>query len=252
MAGLMSVNGTPDGDPLRMGVPIVDLATGLNAAIGILLALVERGRSGKGQFVESTLYDSAVALLHPYLANFLMSGRKPARTGNAHPNIAPYDCFSTATGLIFLGVGNDRQFARLCDMIGATEIAGDARFATNGDRSRNRAALREALEVRLAGLDGRSLADRLLEEGVPCGPVLEIPEVAEHPHTLHREMLLDTDGYRGFGVPVKLSRTPGGLRSTPRSFGADTREVLAEAGYDADEIDGLVEAGAALDRPKGG
>ncbi|HLY58789.1 MAG TPA: CoA transferase [Stellaceae bacterium] len=250
MSGLMSINGLPEGDPLRLGTPVADLATGLNATIGILLALIERGRSGKGQFVEATLYDSGIALLHPHLANFLMSGKTPGRTGNAHPNIAPYDCFETANGAIFLGVGNDRQFARFCDKIGAPVLAADPRFLTNGDRSRNRVPLRAELEALLAKVDGRAFADELLNEGVPCGPVLNIPEVAAHPHTLHREMIVESGEYRGFGVPVKLSRTPGGVASTPRPFGADTRELLAAAGYDPGTVDTLIDEGIAFDRRK--
>ena len=247
MAGLMSVNGEQERGPVRLGVPAVDLATGLNAAIGILLALVERGKSGSGQFVEATLYDSAVALLHPQLANFLMSGRTPGRTGNAHPNIAPYDCFATATVPIFLGIGNDRQFARFCERIEAPALALDPRFLTNGERSRNREALAAAIGAKLAPLDGRMLAATLLDEGVPCGPVLDVAEVAAHPHTRHREMLIDREDYRGFGVPVKLDRTPGAVRSSPRRFGADTRAVLAEAGYDEATIETLLASGAALD-----
>jgi formyl-CoA transferase len=248
MAGLMSVNGDPAGPPMRLGVPMVDLATGLNAAIGILLALVERGRSGRGQSVEAALYDSAVALLHPHLANFFLSGKTPARTGNAHPNISPYDCYETATGAIFVGVGNDRQFVRFCALIGAPALPEDERFRSNRDRVVNRAELTAALAPILAALDGRKLAETLLDEGVPCGPVLSVPEVVAHPHTIARDMVVEAEGYRGFGTPIKLSRTPGGLRSAPERFGESTRAVLTAAGYDPDEIAALIEAGVALDR----
>jgi formyl-CoA transferase len=104
------------------------------------------------------------------------------------------------------------------------------------------------LQAKLARIDGRRLTETLLEEGVPCGPVLEIPDVAAHPHTLHRQMVVERDGYRGFGIPVKLARTPGAITSIPRDFGADTRAVLTEAGYDSDAIDTLIDQGAALDR----
>jgi formyl-CoA transferase len=246
MAGLMSVNGEAGGEPLRIGIPLVDMATGLNAAIGILLALIERGKSGLGQFVESALYDSAVALLHPHLANFLMSGKKPVRIGNAHPNVAPYDCFQSRNVAIFLGIGNDGQFAKFCKLVGHPEWLDDPRFANNGLRGQNRAALRELIAGVLSGLDGQEIADRLLESGVPCGPVLEIDAVVDHPHTRHRQMVVEQDGYRGFGTPVKLSRTPGSVRSLPQSFGAATRRVLAAAGYADDEIDALIAEEVAL------
>ena len=249
MAGLMSVNGDVGGEPLRIGIPLVDLSTGLNAMIGILLALVERGRSGQGQFVEASLFDSAVALLHPHLANFFLSGKNPVRSGNAHPNVAPYDCFATKTVSIFLGVGNDGQFAKFAKTVGHPEWLEDPRFASNSLRGQNRAALRAEIAPVLAALDGQPIADTLLEAGVPCGPVLELDAVVDHPHTKHREMVVEQDGYRGFGTQVKLSRTPGGVRTVPQAFGAATRRVLEAAGYSAADIDALIEEQVAFDRP---
>jgi formyl-CoA transferase len=250
MAGLMSLNGEPEGAPVRVGVPVVDLATGMNATIAILLALQERQRSGRGQFVEVTLYDSAVALLHPYSANWFLSRKAPARTGNQHPNVSPYDQYRTKTKRIFVAVGNDRQFQRFCAEIGRPELVSDPRFRTNADRVTNRAALREELEAGLASIDGEQLAMTLLDKGVPCGPVLDVPDVLDHPHTRHREMVVERGGYRGTGNPVKLSRTPASLRSTPPAFGSATREVLVEAGYSEAEIDALFASGAALETPR--
>ncbi len=181
----------------------------MNATIAILMALLERARSGKGQFVEATLYDSAVALLHPHMANFFLSGKPPQRTGNAHSNVSPYDQFKTGTKRVFLAIGNDRQFARLCAEIGRPDLAEDPRFLTNRDRNVNRAALRVELEAALSQVDGEALTTKLLEEGVPAGPVLDVPDVINHPHTKHRLMVVEKDGYRGTGNPVKLSRTPG-------------------------------------------
>ena len=247
MAGLMSINGDPEGPPVRIGAPVVDLATGMNAAIGILMALLERARSGRGQFVDATLFDSGVALQHPHMANFFLSGQPPLRTGNAHTNIYPYDAFPTRTKPIFVAIGNDRQFARFLEEIGRPDLAKDPRFLTNADRSRNRDALRPLLQAALAAVDGEAVATRLLGLGVPCGPVLDVPDVVAHPHTRHRDMVVDEAGYRGTGTPVKLSRTPGGVRRLPPAFGADTRAVLAEAGYRADEIDALVAEGVAFD-----
>ena len=243
MAGLMSLNGEAEGEPLRVGMPVVDLATGLNAAIAIMMALQERARSGKGQFVEATLYDCAVALLHPYAANWFLSGKPPRRTGNAHPNVAPYDQFHTKTKRIFLAIGNNRQFARFCAEIGRPELAEDARFRDNKDRVTNRAALRAELEGAMAAIDGEALTARLLDRGVPCGLVQELPDVLTHPHTRHRNMIYEQDEYRGVGTPLKLSRTPPGLRRTPPRFGEADRAVLQEAGYSEAEIDRLIQAG---------
>ena len=219
LAGLMSVNGEPDergGEPLRVGLPVVDMVTGLNTAIGILMALQERQRSGRGQVVEVALYDAGLSLLHPHAANHLLDGRVPRRSGNAHPNICPYDTYATATGKIFLAVGNDRQFATLCRMIGADDLPGDPRFASNGQRSVHRVALKERLEAALADADVRELADRLVRAGVPCAPIQDVPTALADPHTAHRGMVVSIgQDYRGVASPVKLSRTPASYRLAP-------------------------------------
>jgi crotonobetainyl-CoA:carnitine CoA-transferase CaiB-like acyl-CoA transferase len=251
MAGLMSINGEPDGPPLRVGTPVVDLSSGLNATIAILLALQERQRSGRGQFVEATLYDSAIALLYPYSANWLLSHQPPKRTGNAHPNVSPYDQFRTKTRRIFLGVGNDRQFAKLCEEIGRTDLLQNPLFRRNADRLTNRAALRRELEGALAEIDGEALALRLLDKGVPCGPVLDIPDVINHPHTRHRGMVTKLGEYSGIGNPVKLTRTPARVRLPPPEFGSASREILAEAGYSQAEIDALVASGVVSEQRRG-
>lgn len=242
-SGLMSLNGEAGGDPLRVGVPVVDMATGLNAAVAILMALYERQRSGKGQFVEATLYDCSVALLHPYAANWFLGGKAPTLTGNAHPNVAPYDQFRTKTKRIFLAIGNDRQFARFCAEIGRPELTEDPRFRRNSDRNANRPALRQEIEGAMAALDGEALTMRLLARGVPCGVVQTLPDALTHPHTHHRNMVYERGEYKAVGAPVKLSRTPPGLRRTPPKFGEANREVLREAGYGDAEIDALIGEG---------
>lgn len=225
MSGLMSINGSPDGPPTRMGVPVVDLATGLYAVIGILLALHERTASGRGQFVDAALFDCGVALLHPHLANYLASGVLPKRTGNAHPNITPYDTYRTGTVDLFVAVGNDAQFRKLCALLGAPTIADDERFATNQSRTSHRDALKVALEQLLAQHDGASLAVRLNAAGVPAGPVLTLGQLVEHPHTHHREMIVEMLNYRGTGSPIKLSRTPATYRLPPPAFGEHNEEI---------------------------
>lgn len=243
MAGLMSVNGEGEGGPLRIGLPIVDMVTGLNALAGILLALNERQRSGLGQSLDISLYDCGLSLLHPHLPNYFASGKTPKRTGNAHPNIAPYDSYRTAGEPIFLAVGNDRQFARLCRELGVSELLEDPRFADNGQRSVNRLALKQALERHLVAHDGASLAPRLIGLGVPCGSIATVDQVVTHPHTRHRGLLVELDGYRGIGSPVKLSRTPASYRTVPPTLGQDTRAVLQGLGLDEPTIAKLLASG---------
>ncbi len=249
-AGIMSVNGTPQSGPMRVGTPIVDLGAGLIAANAVLMALLERERSGAGQFVEVSLYDSAISLLHPQAANWFMSNETPRLIGNSHPNISPYDQFRTATGLVFLAVGNDRQFRRLCAELGEPGLADDARFTSNADRVANRAALSAELERLLAGHDGVALCERLLARGVAAGPVLDVAEVMNHPHTRHRDMVVRLGDYRGTGIPIKFARTPGAPQMPPPGFGEHGREVLAEAGYSEAEIEALAAAGVLVAKRK--
>ncbi|SMH36495.1 formyl-CoA transferase [Mesorhizobium australicum] len=232
--GIMSVNGELGGDPLRVGLPVVDMVTGLNAVIGILLALNERTLSGKGQFVETTLYDCGISLLHPHLPNYYLSGKVPGPSGNAHPNICPYDTFATGTEPIFLAVGNNRQFETLCRIIGRPDLPGDARFASNGERNVNRDALKVELERALAGFECDPLADTLIKAGVPCGAVRTIDQVVADPHTSHREMVVDIGAYRGTGSPIKMARTPASYRLAPPQFAEHTAEILGEIALDGE------------------
>ncbi len=215
MSGIMSVNGEADSGPLRVGLPVVDMVTGLNAVIGILMAVQERHQSGQGQFVESALYDSGISLLHPHAANWFGDGRTPTRTGNAHPNICPYDAFPTATVPVFLAVGNNGQFESLCAVLGDTELPTDQRFNTPGQRSTNRDALRQVLVALLAEHDGQALVQELGARGVPCAPILDVPQSLNHPHTAHRGMTIKIGDYHGVASPIKLSRTPATYRLPP-------------------------------------
>lgn len=241
LGGLMSVNGSPETGPMRVGVPVVDITTGLHAVIGVLLAVLERQRSGRGQFVEATLYDTAVSLLHPQSANWLQSGQTPKLSGNAHSNIVPYDKFATRTCEVFLGIGNNGQWKKLCDFLGCPEMAEEARFATNADRFRSRDALRALLQQHLLEVDGETLCRQLLKAGVPAGVVRSIPQVLTDAHTLHRQMVVQTTtGRTVIGVPVKLSRTPGQVASEAPRFGQHSREVLTEYGYSAADIESMI------------
>lgn len=220
MTGLMSVNGERGGDPLRVGLPVVDMVTGLNAVIGVLLALQARQASGEGQLVDAALYDSGLSLLHPHGANWFMDGQVPGRSGNAHPNIYPYDSFCTGGVPLFLAVGNDRQFRLLCQHLGVPALAEDGRFATSGQRSVHRDTLKPLLEQALAAFDGAALADALMALGVPAAPVQGVDAALQHAHSRHRGMLVELPGgYQGIGAPVKLSRTPASYRLAPLSEG---------------------------------
>lgn len=231
MTGIMSINGEADGGPMRVGLPVVDMVTGLNAVIGVLLALQERQRSGRGQFVEAALYDSGLSLLHPHAANWFLDGRTPQRTGNAHPNIYPYDALATGTDPVFVAVGNDRQFASFCRCIGLPELAQDERYRTAGARSVHREGLKQQLEAALADFDGVTLVDQLMAAGVPAAPVLSVDAALTHPHTAHRDMVVEMEGgYRGVGSPVKLSRTPASYRHAPLTPGDGFLEIDPPAG----------------------
>ncbi|GLQ05473.1 CaiB/BaiF CoA transferase family protein [Sneathiella chinensis] len=249
-AGLISVNGSPDSGPVRVGIPLVDLGTGMNAVIGILLAVNERHVSGKGQSVEASLYDTGIQLQHPHAANTLMSGNAPRLTGNSHPNIAPYDLYQTATAPIFLGIGNNGQFRKLCAELGRSDMADDPRFGDNASRLQHRDELNALINEALHDKDGIEFATRLLDAGVPAGAAMSVPEALEHPHTRHREMVVEMDGYRGTGVAVKMSRTPGAVVSPPPAFGADGRDILSDVGYSPDEVERLLEDGILWEQPK--
>ncbi|WP_010310100.1 CaiB/BaiF CoA transferase family protein [Saccharopolyspora spinosa] len=235
-SGLLSVNGEAERDPLRVGVPVVDLVTGILSFSGVLLALQERAASGRGQVVDCSLLDTGISLLHPHSASWFADGRGPQRTGSAHPTIAPYDTFPAYDGLLFLGVGNDRQFRDLTDVLGDPCIAEDPRFASNSERVQHRDALRELLVPRISLWKRADLADALQKRGVPSSPVHSVGEALTNAQVLHREMVVSKDDYRGAGIPIKLSRTPGSVHLAPRDQGQDTEAVLEELGYSDEEI----------------
>ena len=247
MTGMMSINGMAETGAVRLGAPIVDMGTGLYCVIGILMAMQERHRSGLGQYIDMTLYDSALALMHPHNANYFLSGKPGKASGNSHPNISPYDKFATATNEIFVGIGNNRAFHRFCAALGVSEVVDDPRFADNADRVVNRAALTEILEAALAKVDGAAFAETLLAAGVPAGPVRNVEEALNHPQTAAREMVVEKGGYQGMASPVKFSRSRDvGVAQLPPHLGQHSVEVLRDAGFDAAEIDTLLASGTVV------
>jgi crotonobetainyl-CoA:carnitine CoA-transferase CaiB-like acyl-CoA transferase len=228
---------------MRIGVPVVDITTGLYAAIGILMALSERQRSGLGQFLETTLYETGLAVMHPHAANYFMHGKPPGLTGNEHPNLVPYAIFPTKTDNIFIGVGNDGTFRKLAKEIGKPELGTDPRFARNKDRIANREALREQLAAVFRLHEAEPLCNRLLAAGLPAGPVQKIDQALTNPHTIYRGDVIEKDWYKGVASPIRLDRSKPSLRRTPPKFSQHSVEVLAEFGYSKGEIDAMVAKG---------
>jgi formyl-CoA transferase len=244
MAGWLSINGGAEKEPTRVGIAAVDMGTGLYSCVALLMALFERQTSGRGQYIDMTLYDCAVSLMHPHVPNYYLSGGKvPGITGNQHTNIAPYDKFPTKTVDVFIGAGNNRAFHRLCDELGKPELADDPRFVNNSDRTQHRDALREELIDLFLAVDGEELSLKLLKAGIPAGPVLNTDQVMNAAHTKHRHMAAKLDWYEGTGIPIKFGRTPGEIRSTPPAFGVHAQEILHEHGFDDAEVEALAESG---------
>ena len=252
MTGLFSINGAPDpdGGPTRIGIPVVDLGMGMNAVIGICMALLERHTSGCGQSIDITLYDTGVALQFPHASNWFMGGKQPKRVGNAHTNVAPYDLFKTKTQDLFIAIGNNGQFRKACTILKKPDLADDPRFAMNGGRIDNLPALTAILTELLSEWDGAELNDMFLKAGVPSGLAQSVDDVVSHPHTTHRKMVVEDGSYRGLAAPIKFSRTPATYRTKPVAYGANTEEVLIEAGYSIAEIKMLIRSQAVLTERK--
>ncbi|MET4578223.1 CaiB/BaiF CoA transferase family protein [Ottowia thiooxydans] len=243
LSGLMSINGDPSLDPVRIGIPLVDTTTGMNAAIGVLLALYEREKSGKGQSIEVTLFDTALGMLHPHTSNALNGGRS-ARTGNGHPNIVPYDLFPTKTEKLFVAIGNDRQFVQLCEVLGKPELATNELYRKNRDRVVNRDSLRNELIALLSQFDGKKLFHQLMELGVPCAPMLGVEQALALEHTATRKMSTSIGKYRMTGIPIKLERTPGALHLPPSKIGEHSRELLKRFRFSDANVDAALASGA--------
>ncbi|NNG37705.1 CoA transferase [Flexivirga sp. ID2601S] len=241
-SGLMSVNGEATGPALRVGVPVVDMATGMLAFSGVLLALRERDVSGRGQVVDCSLLDTAINLLHPHSAAYLADGTLPVRSGSAHPSIAPYDAFPAADGDLFISAGNDTQFRKLLAVLGIPELADDPRFASNPLRVKHVRELRALLVERVGDFDRLGLTKQLLDVGVPASPVNDVGEALTDDHVRERGLVVEHDGYRGIANPISLHRTPAAVHTAPRPAGADTREVLGELGIEPALVDRVVGA----------
>jgi crotonobetainyl-CoA:carnitine CoA-transferase CaiB-like acyl-CoA transferase len=248
MGGLMSITGErddrPGGGPQKVGIPIVDLTTGMYAAVAVLAALAAREVSGKGDYIDVGMLDVQVAMLCNQAMNFLTSGRAPKRTGTAHPNIQPQDTFPCRDGNIVLAVGNDGQFAKLCEVLGRRELASDERFSKNAARVRNQETLTPLLREEFARRDRSALVETLERAGVPCGPINTIPEVFEEPQVKHREMLINVPHPLAGTVPLvaspmRFTEAPLKHDRAPPLLGEHTMEILHELGLDDRQIESL-------------
>jgi len=248
VGGLMSVTGFADeegGRPTKLGVAITDVVTGLLGTVGVLAAL----RSGVGQRIDASLLESTLAMLINQAQNAFVSGTQPARMGNAHPNIVPYETYATSDGEIAVAVGSERQWPRLCAVLEIGELVKDPRFATNDARVRHRDQLRPIIAELFATADSVHWLDMLREAGVPCAPVNDVLAAFDQPQARAREMRVSVDHpalgpIEQIGIPFKLSATPASIRSAPPLLGEHSDEILAELGYDEAAIVHMRDVGA--------
>ncbi len=240
--GIMSLTGDPDGEPVKVGVAIADVMTGMYATTGVLAALFHREKTGIGQQIDIALVDTQMAWLVNEGSNYLNSGKLPQRRGNAHANIAPYQVFSAADGHVIIAVGNDGQFARFCGVLGMEELVDDPRFATNPGRVGNREALLAVLTPVIGAFEIDALIAACEAAKVPAGPVNTLDRVFDSDQASAREMVIEMPSpadpsarLRLLGNPLKFSATPVSYRKAPPVFGQDTDEVLC--GTDASDVD---------------
>lgn len=252
MGGLMSVtgerDGQPGGGPQKVGMPIMDLMTGMWAAVGVLAALARRNESGEGEFIDLAMLDVMVATIANQGMNYLVSGKTPQRMGNKHPNIQPQDVFQCTDGQMVLAVGNDGQFASFCQAMNRPDLASDPRFTTNSSRVVNLVALMEILVQEIGKRSRAECIDALRAHGVPCGPINTIPEILAEPQIIHRQMLRYLPHPTAGKVPqivspLRLKQNPLAFNDAPPLLGADTQAVLKEIGVTPEQYAALLARG---------
>jgi crotonobetainyl-CoA:carnitine CoA-transferase CaiB-like acyl-CoA transferase len=238
----MSITGEPGRGPMRVGIPIADLTAGLFCALGILVALLEREESGKGQEVQTSLLQAQIFMLDFQASRWLNAGEVPKQAGNNHPTSIPTGVFKTKDGHFNVAAVGGTMWERLCRAIGAEALLHDPAYATAAARSKNRDALNAALEAYFVERPGAEWVEKLNAAGVPCGPIYRIDQVFADPQVQHLGMVQSMDSLRVVGQPMTLGRTPSALVAAPPGRGEHTAEVLREVGFSDAEIDALREA----------
>lgn len=248
--GMMGITGPVEGPPSRVGVPIVDITTGMVAATSILAALRARDQTKEGQLLDISLFDTQAALLTNVASNYLIGGIDPQRTGNDHPNLAPYGAFRAQDRWLVLGVANELQWATFCEAIDRQDLREDVRFKTNGNRIAHRAELGEILSEVMASRPAREWLGALRNAGLPCGPINDVAAVFDHPQVQARDLILEVEHPNAGpiqlpGFPYKLNQTPAELRYPPPLLGEHTEDVLTEMlGYSKEDVARFQEQGA--------
>jgi len=244
MGGLMSITGELGGPPIKVGVAIADISGGMFASNGILVALYNREKTGKGQMVDVSLLDSQVAWLTYRAGAYLASGEIPQPMGSGHPVIVPYQAFKAKDVFINIAVGNDQLWERFCKAVVLENVMNDPKFATNAKRVENREEIVKIISDLIVTKDGEEWLKILTDAGVPCGPIYTVDKIFADPQVLHREMVKELDHPKAgkvkvTGIPIKLSDTPGEVETAPPVLGQHTQEVLTELGYSDQDLEKL-------------
>ena len=248
-SGMMDLTGYPDGPPAKLGGSLADIVAGLYACNGILLALLARHRTGKGQHLDVSLLDGMVSTLTYHAGIYLSTGRSPKRMGTRHPSIVPYECFQAKDGFVNIAVTNQKQWENFCQVLGFPELANDSRFETMKARLANYGDLRPMIDGVISTMTRSDVMTRMSEVGIPAGPINTVGEILEDPQIHAREMVAELTHpeygpLRVLGIPIKLSGTPGVVENAPPRFGEHNREILRELGIAEHEVTQLEKSGA--------